>query len=71
MIEVMIVIAIVGILAAVFIPAYQDYKNPKKKAVQASAEGVTVVCVDGMRFAKHEHGLTQIRNAYDAPAKCD
>ena len=64
LIELMIVVAIIGILAAVAIPAYQDYVA---KAKWASALSEVAPAKTGFELALND-GLTPIVNGAAAPA---
>lgn len=64
LIELMIVVAIIGILAAIAIPAYQDYVNKSKIATcKADLAGLKTAAALGQTIASTTANCTSV--AYD------
>lgn len=76
MIELMIIVAIVGILAAVAIPAFFDVKQPKpttfvRETKQDETVKPVVLCVEGVKYLSVRGGVTAMVDQYGRPITCE
>ena len=71
LIELMIVIAIVGILASISIPAYQDYTVRARVTEGLNLASTAKLAVSETAMSKNELPTSQVETGYTSPAATD
>lgn len=69
--ELLIIIAILGILAAVGIPAYNDYVNNRGSQSLPVGYSISERCIGGYKHAVSRHSTNQILNSQGGGIACE